>query len=65
LELNRSLLKDEDDNIVIDESEVEHPPLDLEKDLRRLIGLGHDARITEFDDQFSSNELVYGITQDM
>jgi hypothetical protein len=63
---NRKLLKqDEDDNIVVEESKVEHPPLDFEKQLKSLIALKQDARITEFDDQFSSSELVYGITQDM
>jgi len=65
LELNRNLLKDENGDIVLDESEGEHPPLDFEKELRSFIGYGYDARITEFDDQFNSNELVYGITQDM
>jgi len=65
LELNRKLLKDENGDIVLDESEVEHPPLKFEKELRDLIDRRLDARITEFDDQFNNNELVYGITQDM
>jgi hypothetical protein len=67
LELNRKLLKQEEKtgNILVEESKVEHPPLDFEKQLKSLIALKQDARITEFDDQFSSSELVYGITQDM
>jgi hypothetical protein len=70
LELNRKLLNDENEKgkkgpIVVDESDVEHPPLAFEKELRKIIALNLDARITEFDDQFSGKELVYGITKDI
>jgi hypothetical protein len=67
LELNRNLLKEDKDggDIVLDESEGENPPLAFETKLRKFIGLGQDARIIEFDDEFSSKNLVYGITQDM
>jgi hypothetical protein len=65
LEQNRKLLKDGEDGIEVDESEVDHPPLAFEKQLTNLIDMHIDARITEFDDQFSGKELVYGITTDM
>lgn len=65
LELNRNLIKGDGAELVIEKIDGEHPPSDFEKDLKRLIARKIDARITEFDDEFSGAELVYGITQDV
>lgn len=66
VELNRNYIEEKGGNIVLRESfdEItasELEPLEMEGDLNELIDR-FDADIQEFDDEFSSEELVFGIT---
>ena len=66
---NRHLLNQDrnGDLIFDDKTPLEKRPKSLyyEAHLEKLIRRDIDVRIVEFDDQFNSEELVYGITRDV